>query len=181
MEEMKKVQQQLVQDNLPSSSQQIIEQQNIMHERVELHEKNQHIRELEGRCRTLNQDNELLRSQVDESDYWIYERGPIQQELLELRDNSVSQTREINRLTRENANISEDLRTAESMLKVRARRHEPHEIGHPPMNAEERARANAAQFPARSSITQTLVNNMFRKSQKASRQSIVNNQKDSQN
>ena len=135
MENMKNVQQQLVQENLPASSQQIVEAVNSVHSDTEVHELNQHIRELEGRMRTLNQDNELLRAQVDESDYWIYERGPIQQELLELRDNSVSQTREINRLTRENANISEDLRTAESMLNLRARRHEPHEIGHPPMNA----------------------------------------------
>ena len=126
-----------------------------MHSDTEVHELNQHIRELEGRMRTLNQDNELLRAQVDESDYWIYERGPIQQELLELRDNSVTQTREINRLTRENASISDDLRRAEKAVSTVHRRHQPHEIGHPPLTAQERARARAVQIPERASITQT--------------------------
>ena len=46
-----------------------------------LYLRDQHIRELEGRLHTVNQDNELLRAQVGEADYWIYERGPIADEL----------------------------------------------------------------------------------------------------
>ena len=118
-----------------------------MHSCVQMYEKDQHIRELEGRMRVLNHDNELLRAQVDESDYWIYERGPIQQELLELRDNSVTQTREINRLTRENVKVSEDLRTAERYLYNGVQKHPRHEIGHPPFTAAEKAQAKAYQNP----------------------------------
>ena len=47
--------------------------------------KDQHIRELEARLNTVNQDNELLRATVDEADHWVYDRGPIKQELIELR------------------------------------------------------------------------------------------------
>ena len=62
--------------------------------------------------RDVSQDNHLLRAQVDESDHWVYERGPIAEELEELRASSVDQTREINRLTRENNRLRDENRRA---------------------------------------------------------------------
>ena len=84
---------------------------------------------------------------MEESEYFIYDRGPIAQELHELREQSVGQTREINRLTRENTRLMEDLRRAEAIVGGVARRHPRHQIGHPP--------------PDRATINQTLVNNLF--------------------
>ena len=173
MEEMKKVQQQLVQKNLPPSDRQILDDVHAVHTDIQIYEKDQHIRELEARLSQLNRDNEMLRAEVDEADWWIYDRGPIQQELQDLREGNVRNTAEINRLTRENANISEDLRTAERMLHGVHRKHPRHEIGHPPLTEEEQRKDRLAQIPERASITQTFVNNMFQKSQKASRQNII--------
>ena len=48
-------------------------------------ERDQHVAELESRLRSVNQDNELLRAEVAESDWFIYQRGPVKQEILDLR------------------------------------------------------------------------------------------------
>ena len=94
-------------------------------------------------------DNELLRAQVDEADYWIYDRGPIEQELNELRVGSFVSEREIDRLTRENTRLMEGIRRADAMVPNASRVHARHEPGHPPQE--------------RSSITQTFVNNLFQR------------------
>ena len=41
------------------------------------------------------QDNELLQAQVDEADYWIYDRGIVAEELYDLRLSSSTKDREI--------------------------------------------------------------------------------------
>ena len=74
--------------------------------------------ELELRLTSMGADNEVLRAQVDEADYWVYERGPIEQELNELRGGSVVSEREITRLTAENTRLMETLRGADSQANL---------------------------------------------------------------
>jgi hypothetical protein len=126
---------------------------------VQILELEKHVRELQARLLSVDQDNNLLRANVDESDYWIYDRGPIQQELQELRSSEVTSTMEINRLTRENVKLHDDLRRAEAVVPDAGRRHSRHEAGHPP--------------PERASARQTFVNNMWVRSLDASRQRSV--------
>ena len=45
---------------------------------VQVLELEKHVRELQARLLSVDQDNGILRASVDESDYWIYDRGPIQ-------------------------------------------------------------------------------------------------------
>ena len=121
-------------------------------------EKDQHIRELETRMTDLHSANEMLRANVDESNYWIYDRGPIEQELRELRQGSVTNTKEINRLTRENVRLMTDVRRADAVVTDTSRSHPRHEQGHPPQQ--------------RATITQTFVNNLFARSRDAQRQNF---------
>ena len=72
-------------------------------QRVEVLEQEKHIRELESRLAAVNRDNECLRAEVDEANHWVYERGPIKAELLDLRRNNIMSLAELNRLTSENA------------------------------------------------------------------------------
>ena len=109
---------------------------------------------------TVDSDNGVLRAQVNESDYWIYDRGPIEEELQQLRAGEVSNTMEVNRLTRENVKLHDELRRAESIVTDAGRRHPRHEAGHPP--------------PERASARQTFVNNMWVRSRDASRQTSNN-------
>jgi len=101
--------------------------------------------------RSLLEEKALLRSQVREADYWVYDRGPVAEELQQLEQQSTLQIQEINRLTLENTRVMTDLRSVEALVANNNRRHPPHEPGHPPVN--------------RSSITQTYINNMWRTAQ----------------
>ena len=94
-------------------------------------ESNEHIMELELRLTSMGADNEVLRAQVDEADYWVYERGPIEQELNELRVGSVVSEREITRLTAENTRLMETLRGADSIVTDGGNVHPRHSPGHP--------------------------------------------------
>ena len=98
----------------------------------------------------------MLRSQVEESEFWIYERGPVAEELRALRESRVAQAQEIDRLTSENARVMRDLRRAEAIVSDAGRRHARHEPGHP--------------HDVRASITQTFVNDLFQRSRRAGQQ-----------
>ena len=125
--------------------------------------KDQHIREIEARLNTVNQDNELLRAQVQESDYWIYDRGPIAEELHELRQSGVTNNVELNRLQRENTRLHANLRRAEGIVTDAGRRIPRHDPGHPPVE--------------RSSITQTNINHLFERSRSAPRSPTIERQR----
>ena len=112
----------------------------------------------------------MLRAQVDESDYWIYERGPIQEELMELRTSNVQHVKEINRLTRETQTAQENLRKAEDMLGKKVRKHPPHLIGHPPSASEGKIFNNP-------NLRQTSLNNMYFNSKNNGNQNAVNHPK----
>ena len=108
---------------------------------------------METRLRSVTQDNELLKAETEEADYWIFDRGPVKQELLDLRETNAQQTREINRLTRESVTHSENLRTAEAMLNREIRRHPRHELGHAPEAIDDPFVEQPQEVPERSSIT----------------------------
>ena len=161
VKEMTHIQRQLIRagglkPDKPQGTQTLISRQTS-----EEHAKDRHIRDLENTLRSKRQDNELLQAQVDESEYWIYDRGPIAEELKELRANSVAKDMEIQRLTRENTRVMESLRRAESVVSGAGRKHVTHEIGHPPAD--------------RSSITQTFVNNLWDRSKQAKQQNNPSN------
>ena len=109
--------------------------------------------ELELRLTSMGADNEVLRAQVDEAEYWVYERGPIEQELNELRVGSFVSEREIVRLTTENTRLMETLRGADSIVTDGERAHPRRSPGQPPQE--------------RATITQTFVNNLFQTSRHA--------------
>ena len=96
---------------------------------------------------------------MDESDWHVYERGPIQEELMELREGSVTKEREIARLVRENNRIKADLHRANAIVSNAGKRHAPHPPGHP---QQERA-----------TINQHFINTLFDNA-KASRQNNTN-------
>ena len=104
--------------------------------------------ELELRLTSMGADNEVLRAQVDEADYWVYERGPIEQELNELRVGSHVSEREIARLTTENTRLMDSLRGAEATVTDGERVNPPQQ---------------------RATITQTFVNNLFQRSRDGQR------------
>ena len=124
-------------------------------ESIEMNLKNEEIRELRSHNVSLLQDNALLRAQVQESEYWIYNRGPVAEELQQLRQQTSLQIQEINRLTLENTRIMDDLRRADSIVVGAGSRHQEHPVGHPPQE--------------RSSITQTYVNSLFQRSRESGR------------
>ena len=146
-EEMVKIQQELVKKNLPPTTFTRKTQTVVAGENADVKAKNEHIREMEARLRDVSQDNHLLRAQVDESNHWVYERGPVAEELEELRASSVDQTREINRLTRENNRLRDENRRAGLGSSGIRPRQPAHLIGHPEME--------------RATITQNAVNNLF--------------------
>ena len=101
--------------------------------------KDEKLREFNSKITSMRQDKELLQAQVDESDWHVYERGPIQEELIELREGSVTKEREIASLQRENRRLKADLNRSEAIVANAGRRHAPHPPGHP---HEERATIN---------------------------------------
>ena len=68
-------------------------------ESADVNDRNQQIRELRTQLRSVREDNQLLRAEVDEADYWVYNRGPVARELHELRASTADQAMEITRLT----------------------------------------------------------------------------------
>ena len=80
------------------------------------------------------QDNEILRANVSEADYWVYDRGIVAEELYDLRLSSSTKDREIDRLTRENEQLRRSLRRAEAIVADAGRKHPRHPVGHPPSN-----------------------------------------------
>lgn len=115
--------------------------------------KDKRIRELNRQLTAKRQDNELLQAEVDESNYWVYERGPVKQELIELREGSVTKDREIAKLERENSRLKADLKRAQAVVADAGRRHSPHAVGHP--------------SPERASINQHFINNLFDRAKQA--------------
>ena len=77
----------------------------------------------------------------------MYERGPIAAELEELRAASVTKEREIDRLTRENVRLMEDLRRAGGRVAGAGRGISANQAAEPPLD--------------RASINQTLVNSLW--------------------
>ena len=141
--------------NIKPEVKQITTQTACQGESMEVHLKNEEIRELRSHNVSLLQDNELLRAQVQESEYWIYNRGPVAEELQQLRQQTTLQIQEINRLTLENTRLMDDLRRADAIVEGAGRRHQEHPVGHP---ASERA-----------TITQTYVNSLFQRSRESGR------------
>ena len=112
-----------------------------------MQKKEEEIRELQAMANNLLQDKALLQAQVNESDYWIYDRGPVAEEMQQLRQQSALQIQEVNRLTLENTRVMDDLRRAEAIVAGAGRRYPQHQPGHP--------------LAERPSITQTYINQMW--------------------
>ena len=112
-----------MQSHLPPTTESRRTQTIATGQNADVTDRNQHIRELQTQLRSVREDNQLLRAQVDESEYWIYNRGPIAQELHELRASTADQAMEITRLTRENVRLMDDLRRAEGIVIGAGRRH----------------------------------------------------------
>ena len=72
IDQMIVVQRQLVQENLPPTTQTRSVQTSIVGNSAEVQERNERIRHLEFELNSARQDNQLLRSEVDEASYWIY-------------------------------------------------------------------------------------------------------------
>ena len=86
-------------------------------------QRDEDIRQLESMANGLLMDKSTLQAQVDESDYWVYQRGPVAEKIKFLEQLRTQQTQEINRLTIENSKVMDDLRYSEAMFGSAGRRH----------------------------------------------------------
>ena len=118
-------------------------------------EQEKHIRELESRLAAVNRDNECLRAEVDEANHWVYERGPIKAELLDLRRNNIMSLAELNRLTSENAQKTVQLAAAEAHVRT--------------FSKWKYRNAPQVSPPMRAATTQTRINNLWLISAEAAR------------
>ena len=94
----------------------------------ELH---QQIRLLQARLAVVNNSNEELQLQVDESDHCLYDRGPIQEEIDDLRKLNTQHLTELERMRRENNRLKDSVRRAAAIVPEAGRRHQRHAFGHP--------------------------------------------------
>ena len=128
-------------------------------ENLEKYELEQNIRILEGRLVAVNNSNEDLRAELNESDYIVYDRGTIQGEMQNLRRLNGQQVQEIERLKHENQSLQSQLRRARELVPNAGRSTNRHLIGHPSLE--------------RANTTQAGINFLFSRSLEASRNSTA--------
>ena len=77
---------------------------------IEKYELEQQLRQLEARLAVVNSRNEDLEAEVQEANHWVYERGPVQAEIKDLRQLYASHLAEIARLKNENERLQKAVR-----------------------------------------------------------------------
>ena len=87
-----------------------------------MQQKDEDIRQLESMANGLLMDKSTLQAHVDESNWWVYHRGPVADKIKFLEELRTQQTQEINRLTMENTKVMDDLRYSEAMFGTAGRR-----------------------------------------------------------
>jgi len=128
-------------------------------ESIEKYELEQRIRMLEGRLVEVNNTNENLRAELEESDHYVYDRGTTQEEMQNLRRLQGQQVQEIERLTQENQRQRNELQRARELVPSAGRNRNTHMIGHPSLE--------------RMNTTQSGINHLFTRSREVSRHSTA--------
>ena len=112
------------------------------------------VRQLEARLAVVNNSNEELQLELDESNHFIYDRGPVAEEMQNLRHLNRQNIQEIQRINMENEALQDSVRRAQAIVPNAGRRHQRHLIGHPELE--------------RATITQNAINHLFERSRNAS-------------